>query len=74
MQEVGDDTFWNQVRKRISHPFGMTSFQPDYQWKKICGRAAGYRKVAGKIGRSTDTDVSWKLGGGGFIFNVEDLG
>jgi CubicO group peptidase (beta-lactamase class C family) len=51
----------------------MTSLQPDYQWKKISNRAVGYKKVDDAIVRSTDTDVSWKLGGGGFISNIGDL-
>ena len=51
----------------------MTTLQPDYQWKNIPHRAVGYRKKNKKVVPSTNTDVSWKLGGGGFISNIDDL-
>ena len=73
VQLAGGDTFWNQVRSRIAEPAGMTSFRPDYQWEQIPNRARGYRKVAGVVVPSTNTDVSWKLAGGGFISTVGDL-
>lgn len=74
--------FWPLVKEKIATPAGMTTFQPDYQWVKIDHRAVGYRKPKAKsteegkgdeMVRSTDTDVSWKLGGGGFISTVGDL-
>ncbi|HZW05901.1 MAG TPA: serine hydrolase domain-containing protein [Phycisphaerales bacterium] len=77
VERAGGRAFWAQVRERIATPAGMTSFRPDYQWETIEHRAAGYRKgagaAAGTMVRSTDTDVSWKLGGGGFISTVGDL-
>jgi serine beta-lactamase-like protein LACTB, mitochondrial len=52
----------------------MTTFQPDYQWIDIPHSAVGYKKnAAGDYVKSTDTDVSWKLGGGGFISTVTDM-
>jgi len=65
--------FADQVRDRIAKPLGMKSLQPDYQWRDIPHRAVGYRKRDGKIVPSTNTDVSWKLGGGGYISNIDDL-
>jgi CubicO group peptidase (beta-lactamase class C family) len=73
VQLAGGDTFWKQVRTRIAEPAGMTSFRPDYQWEQIPNRTRGYRKIAGVVVPSTDTDVSWKLAGGGFISTVGDL-
>jgi CubicO group peptidase (beta-lactamase class C family) len=73
IQQAGGQRFSVQVHQRIAHRCGMTSLQPDYQWKKIPNRAVGYKRVDDKIVRSTDTDVSWKLGGGGFISNIGDL-
>lgn len=73
VQLAGGEAFWNQVRSRIAEPAGMTSFRPDYQWEQIPNRARGYRKLAGVVVPSTDTDVSWKLAGGGFISTVGDL-
>jgi serine beta-lactamase-like protein LACTB, mitochondrial len=65
--------FAELVRERIAATCGMTTLQPDYQWIAIPHRAVGYRKKGDAIERSTDTDVSWKLAGGGFISTVGDL-
>lgn len=73
VERAGEGTFWEQVRARICEPLGLTTLQPDYQWVDIANRAKGYRMLRGHIFPSTDTDVSWKLGGGGFISNVGDL-
>ncbi|GEM_PF-348267 len=74
LREAGGAPYWTQVRERIAKPLGMNSFEPDYPWKKIEGRAKGYRLVKdGSPKPSTDTDVSWKLPGGGFLSNVLDL-
>ncbi len=73
VERAGKQKFALQVRDRIARPLGMTTLQPDYQWVNIPNRAVGYRKRDGKVVVSTDTDVSWKLGGGGFISNIDDL-
>ena len=73
VERAGKQKFALQVYDRIAKPLGMTTLQPDYQWMKIPNRAVGYRKRDGKVVVSTDTDVSWKLGGGGFISNIDDL-
>ncbi len=73
VQQAGGQKFAAQVQRRIARPCGMTTLQPDYQWKEIPNRAVGYRKVDDKIVPSTDTDVSWKLGGGGFISTIGDI-
>ena len=73
VERAGKQKFANQVRDRIAKPLGMKSLQPDYQWRDIPHRAVGYRKRDGEIVPSTNTDVSWKLGGGGYISNIDDL-
>ena len=73
VQQVGGQKFASQVQRRIARPCGMMTLQPDYQWKHIPHRAVGYRKAEDKIVPSTDTDVSWKLGGGGFISSITGL-
>lgn len=73
IERAGKEKFASQVEKRIARPLGMTTLQPDYQWKHIPHRAVGYRKKNKKVVPSTNTDVSWKLGGGGFISNIDDL-
>lgn len=73
VERAGGQPFAEQVQERICEPLGLTTLQPDYQWVDIPNRAKGYRMVRGHVFPSTDTDVSWKLGGGGFISNVDDL-
>lgn len=73
VERAGEQPFAEQVQERICEPLGLTTLQPDYQWVDIPNRAKGYRMVRGHVFPSTDTDVSWKLGGGGFISNVHDL-
>jgi CubicO group peptidase (beta-lactamase class C family) len=73
VERAGKQNFAEQVRQRIVGPLQLTTLQPDYQWIDIPHSAAGYLKRQKEIVRSTDTDVSWKLGGGGFISNIDDL-
>ncbi len=73
VQRAGKERFAWQVKSRIADPLGMQSLQPDYQWVDIPNRAKGYRKLAGMIVASDDSDVSWKLGGGGWISTIGDL-
>lgn len=74
VERAGKQKFADQVDERISTPLGLDSLQPDYAWLDIPHRSVGYRKhVYDSSPRvSTNTDVSWKLGGGGFISNIED--
>lgn len=73
VQRAGDQPFHEQVSERICRPLGMTTLQPDYQWVPIPHRTRGYRRVKERVVDSVDDDVSWKLGGGGYISTIEDL-
>jgi len=73
VQRAGKESYWKQVQNRIAKPLGMKSLRPDYPWTKTHERARGYRRALGVIVPSTDTDVSWKLAGGGFTSTVGDL-
>jgi len=73
VERAGKQRFVVQIKDRICQPLGIESLQPDYPWVNIPHRAAGYLLRNDQVIRSTDTDVSWKLGGGGFISTVEDL-
>jgi CubicO group peptidase (beta-lactamase class C family) len=73
VQRAGGEPFAQQVRERIIEPLHLTTMRPDYQWIDIPRRAVGYIKDGDKIVRSTDTDVSWKLGGGGYISDIADF-
>ncbi|MFO0948519.1 MAG: serine hydrolase domain-containing protein [Planctomycetota bacterium] len=73
VERAAGKPFAEYVQQNVAQPIGMKTFEPDYQWREIPGRAVGYRKIAGQTLRSTDTDVSWKLGGGGFLSSIDDL-
>ena len=73
VQRAGRQPYAEQVRERIVKPLGLETLQPDYQWEAIPDRAAGYFLQGGEVVPSTDTDVSWKLPGGGYLSNVGDL-
>lgn len=73
VQRAGKQKFALQAKERVFAPLGMNSMRPDYQWEHIDNRAVGYRRRRREIVVSTDTDVSWKLAGGGFISTVGDL-
>ena len=73
VERAGGAPFADQVKKRVLDPLGMDTCRPDYQWTDIEHRALGYKRVGTKIFPSTNTDVSWKLGGGGYVSNVGDL-
>ena len=73
VERAGKQKFAHQVRDRIAKPLKLATLQPDYQWEEIPHRAVGYRQHGGQVEVSTNTDVSWKLGGGGFISNIDDL-
>jgi len=74
VERAGEQRFAEQIRQRIAEPLGMTTLQPDYQWVDIPHRAVGYVRVGARVLPSTDTDVSWKLAGGGFVSTIGDLG
>ena len=73
VERAGKQKFAHQVRDRIAKPLKLATLQPDYRWEEIPHRAVGYRQRGGQVEVSTNTDVSWKLGGGGFISNIDDL-
>ena len=73
VERAGKQKFAHQVRDRIAKPLKLATLQPDYQWEEIPHRAVGYRQRGGQVEVSTNTAVSWKLGGGGFISNIDDL-
>jgi CubicO group peptidase (beta-lactamase class C family) len=73
VQRAGRQPFAEQVRGRIAKPAQLTTLQPDYPWVPLPERTQGYRKRGPEVVLSADTDVSWKLGGGGFISSGSDF-
>ena len=61
------------VESNLSKYAAITTLTPDYQWSPQPNRVVGYDQYNGNVIRSGDTDVSWKLAGGGFQSTVEDL-
>jgi serine beta-lactamase-like protein LACTB, mitochondrial len=73
VERAGKQKFADQVRDRIARPLGLTTLQPDFHWVNISNRAAGYRLDNGQVLLSTDTDQSWKWGGGAYISTIGDF-
>lgn len=65
----------SQVVKAWINPVaGSPSLQADYHWVNIPRRSTGYYKtIFNTILPSMSTDVSWKMGGGGFISTTKDM-
>ena len=74
IERAGGRRFATLVDERIATPAGMESFQPDYQPVAIPERTRGYCRIpGGRVIDSGDSNVAWKLAGGGFISTVGDL-
>lgn len=69
-----DEAFVSLVETRIAHPAGADGLTPDYHWERQLGRADGFVILsADRTIPDTDTDVSWKLPGGGFMSTIGDM-
>lgn len=67
------DTYENLVQMHVGAVLGMQTLSADRFWEAVPNRAVGYRFSGGAAIRDGNTDVSWKLPGGGFISTVVDL-
>ncbi len=70
-----NQSFPDFVDDSIAMPLGLSTLQPDYSdFRNLSPRTKGYDKTCeGIIREESTTDVSWKLGGGGWISSTEDL-
>lgn len=74
LERSSERGFKGEVEHRVSAPLGMTTFEPDDPTARRAARTVGYRVAAdGRVFESGDTDVSWKLAGGGFQSTVADM-
>jgi CubicO group peptidase (beta-lactamase class C family) len=75
VERAGEQRFEDQVAERVAKPLGMTTLRPDFhQSVDIPDQTVGYATVAGRRSMDAgDSNVAWKLPGGGFISSVEDL-
>ncbi|MEK7692193.1 MAG: serine hydrolase domain-containing protein, partial [Bdellovibrionota bacterium] len=74
LEKATGRSLWDLVAARITGPLGMTKFRPDYQWETIPNRAVGYIEIGSAIVAGLNTDVSWKLAGGGYLSTARDMG
>jgi len=63
-------SFASLVQSRIAEPLRLCTLQPDYEWVPNDNRAAGFDSSGSDTGSD---DVSWKLGGGGFLSSFDDF-
>lgn len=64
-----------EVRRLVSGPLKMESLEPDDPGAPDQRRTTGYRRAAdGRLFDAGDSNVAWKLAGGGFQSTVMDLG
>jgi len=74
LERCSERGFAGEVGRLVSVPLGMESFEPDDPAEPRAARTVGYRVTAdGRVFESGDTDISWKLAGGGFQSTVSDL-
>ena len=74
LERAGEARFRDLVAERIAEPMNMTTFRPDFQSDDIPRRASGYVQLQdGRVIESGDSNVAWKLPGGGWISTVGDL-
>ena len=72
-KKTGQTRSFAQLTKAfISNPLKLTTLQPDYYWVNIPYRAKGYKGESMSV-ETDNSDVSYKLPGGGFISNVKDF-
>lgn len=74
LERSSERGFKGEVKRMIAEPLGMTTFEPDDPTARRSNRTTGYRITSdGRIFESGDTDISWKLAGGGFQSSVADM-
>ncbi|MFT5049058.1 MAG: serine beta-lactamase-like protein LACTB [Chlamydiales bacterium] len=67
--------YLGEVQRLVSGPFEMKSLENDDPSAPRDARTTGYRVTAdGRFFNSGDSNVAWKLAGGGFQSTVTDLG
>jgi len=73
LEQRSGQSYWQQFQERIAQPLGLTSIQPDHAGTFIPYRVSGYYKDRGSVVKRPLDDVAWKLAGGGFTSNIQDL-
>ena len=64
------------VINHVARPIGASTLVADRFWAEIPNRSVGYRFASSTASEPVldgNTDVSWKLAGGGFISTIVDL-
>ena len=73
LESLTGESFETLVTEGISDVVGSWTLLPDRHWDPAPDRVIGYNRDDGIVSRGGDSDVSWKLAGGGFTSTPEDL-
>ncbi len=73
LERASGRSFAELVDTWIADPLDMDTLGPDLHWEARERRAVGYGYDGGDFLPDGDSDVSWKLPGGGFLSTGEDL-
>jgi len=74
VERAGGAPFDEQLAERIAKPLGLETFQPDHPTTEIPERTLGYCvRADGSAVLGGDSNVSWKVPGGGYISTVAEL-
>jgi len=75
IERVSKAGYLGEVQRLVSGPLNMKSLEPDDPGAPRVARTKGYRLTAdGRCFDAGDSNVAWKLAGGGFQSTVTDLG
>ncbi|MFT5690300.1 MAG: hypothetical protein ACI8PQ_003155 [Planctomycetota bacterium] len=74
LERSSERGFLGEVERLVRSPLGLSSLVPDDPAAPLGDRTSGYRRTSdGRIFNSGDTNVAWKLAGGGFQSSISDL-
>ena len=73
MEEAGEVSFEEYVRKEVLEPLGMLNTIAEIPGKKIENKANFYTRWAGGFRKAAAVDNRYKLAGGGYLTTVSDL-
>ena len=76
VQRAAQKEYTEQFRLSLASPNSLPFLQPEFKWKKpFWNEASGYQVINDSvvIPSSDVSDITWKLGGGGYIGTVIDL-
>ncbi len=74
LERSSERGYLGEVDRLVRSPLGLASLVRDDPAALLAARTSGYRRTSdGRVFNSGDTNVAWKLAGGGFQSTVSDL-